>query len=54
MEYSELKTTSVEDLLKFIENWISKLDQFRIEMKKDREGALVSELVAIEQMPEAI
>jgi hypothetical protein len=47
-----LQTTLIEDLLKFVENSIPKLDHFRLEIKKGRNGVLISDLVPMEPMSE--
>lgn len=48
MDRSELQTTMVGDLLKFVENSIPKLDMFRLEIKQGKDRVLISELVPME------
>jgi hypothetical protein len=46
MEHAEMKTNSAEHLMDFVKSGIAKLDRFRIEIKRDRDGLLVAELVS--------
>jgi hypothetical protein len=51
MEHTELKSNSTAELMRFVESHLPSLDRFRLEVAKDREGALIAELISTEPEP---